>query len=68
MIENVIPHLSKKDLVFSTTGMISRSIIEFLKKHKKNSKNFFFNVGSMGHVSSIALGVAITNKKKNYLY
>ena len=44
--------------------MISRSIIEFLKKHKKNSKNFFFNVGSMGHVSSIALGVAITNKKK----
>ncbi len=64
VIENVIPHLSKKDLVFSTTGMISRSIIECLKKHKKNSKNFFFNVGSMGHVSSIALGVAITNKKR----
>ena len=40
VIENVIPHLYKKDLVFSTTGMFQDTKIKSLKKQKKNSKNF----------------------------
>ena len=63
-LENFIPKINKKDTVLCTTGMISRSVIKFLTEKKINGKNFFYNVGSMGHLSSIALGIAL-NKKNN---
>lgn len=64
IIESFIPKLNKKDTVLCSTGMISRSVLSFLKKKKISSENFFFNVGAMGHLSSIAFGIAL-NKKKN---
>jgi phosphonopyruvate decarboxylase len=41
----------------STTGKISRELNEFEDKNQINGKSFF-NIGAMGHVSSIALAVA----------
>ena len=63
IIENFIPKVTKKDTVLCTTGMISRSVLSFLKKRQISSENFFFNVGAMGHLSSIAFGIALNNKK-----
>ena len=46
--------LGEKDVVVSTTGMISRELYENRSSHEKD----FLTVGSMGHASSIAVGIA----------
>ena len=63
-IEIISKKLGKEDIVFSTTGKISRELIA--KKVLYKDLNIFFNVGSMGHVSSIAFGAAL-KKKKNII-
>ena len=51
------------DPVVSTTGKESREIFEIREKRKKGHEHDFLTVGSMGHTSSIALGVSLgTNK------
>tara|TARA_B100001121_G_scaffold300650_1_gene310724 strand:+ start:858 stop:1976 length:1119 start_codon:yes stop_codon:yes gene_type:complete len=59
-IETILKQLGKEDIVFSTTGKISRELIA--KKNIYKDPNVFFNVGSMGHVSSIAFGAALKKK------
>ena len=62
--EEVIEHIVKysgKDPVVSTTGKISRELFEIRERNKDNHDKDFLTVGSMGHASSIALG--IKNKK-----
>jgi phosphonopyruvate decarboxylase len=54
-IQTVVPLLNEKDIVVSTTGMISRELYENRTSHEKD----FLTVGSMGHASSIAFGVAL---------
>lgn len=54
-IQTVVSLLSEKDIVVSTTGMISRELYENRTSHEKD----FLTVGSMGHASSIAFGVAL---------
>ena len=54
-IKKVVSLLGEKDIVVSTTGMISRELYENRQTHEKD----FLTVGSMGHASSIAFGVAI---------
>ncbi len=48
----------------STTGMASRELYELREEKNLNHSNDFLTVGSMGHSSSIALGIAISNKTK----
>lgn len=66
--ENVIRHIvsvSKGDPIISTTGKASRELFEIREANKQSHKYDFLTVGSMGHCSSIALGVALnttTNK------
>lgn len=58
--EEVIKHItaiSKDDPVISTTGKASRELFEARKDNEHQYD--FLTVGSMGHSSSIALGVAI---------
>ena len=43
--------------------MISREIISSLSKKLKKTQNYFFNVGAMGHASSIAFELLILHKK-----
>lgn len=59
--EEVIEHIvkiSEKDPIISTTGKISRELFEIREKHTKGHQFDFLTVGSMGHCSSIALGIA----------
>ncbi len=50
-------------IVLSTTGHISRELYEFRKAGSGKCRDFL-NVGSMGHVSQIALGVALARPEK----
>ncbi len=51
------------DMVVSTTGKESREIFEIRERYEQGHGHDFLTVGSMGHTSSIALGVSIgTNK------
>jgi phosphonopyruvate decarboxylase len=45
--------------VVSTTGKTSREIFEIREKRGQTHKQDFLTVGSMGHCSSIALGIAL---------
>ena len=51
------------DMVVSTTGKESREIFELREKHHQGHEHDFLTVGSMGHTSSIALGVSIGTKR-----
>lgn len=52
--------LESKDIIVSTTGMTSRELFENRAKSGKGHNNDFLTVGSMGHSSQIALGIAVT--------
>ena len=60
--EKIIQHIVKvsgEDPVVSTTGKASRELFEIRIRNGQSHKYDFLTVGSMGHSSSIALGVAI---------
>ena len=60
--EEIIAHIvdvSGEDSIVSTTGKASRELFENRTNSNKSHKYDFLTVGSMGHTSSIALGVAI---------
>ncbi|MDO4565801.1 MAG: phosphonopyruvate decarboxylase [Oscillospiraceae bacterium] len=50
---------SEEDIVISTTGKTSRELFELRKAAGQPHKYDFLTVGSMGHSSSIALGLAL---------
>tara|TARA_B110000444_G_scaffold90697_1_gene85720 strand:+ start:61267 stop:62397 length:1131 start_codon:yes stop_codon:yes gene_type:complete len=56
----------KKDLIISTTGKASRELHE-IRKNNNELMNDFLTVGSMGHVSSIAMGIALGEEKRNVI-
>lgn len=60
----LVESFPKDVLYISTTGMTSRELYELREQKKLEHHNDFLTVGSMGHSSSIALGVAISNKSK----
>ncbi len=45
-------------VIISTTGMISRELFEYRERNKTPHNTDFLTVGSMGHSSQIAFGVA----------
>lgn len=63
-IETVIGNIKEESVIVSTTGMASRELFELREKYKENHNKDFLTVGSMGHASQIALGVALSNKDK----
>lgn len=59
--EEIIQHIVKvsgEDPIISTTGKASRELFETRVTNGQSHKYDFLTVGSMGHSSSIALGVA----------
>ena len=58
-IQIVSSALSQKDVVVSTTGMISRELFEYRTAMNQGHERDFLTVGSMGHASQIALGIAL---------
>ncbi|AWK50888.1 phosphonopyruvate decarboxylase [Clostridium beijerinckii] len=66
-IEIVVSQMKENSVIVSTTGMASRELFELREKHKENHNKDFLTVGSMGHASQIALGIALNNKNQ-YVY
>ncbi|MCH5255815.1 MAG: phosphonopyruvate decarboxylase [Lachnospiraceae bacterium] len=65
--EEIIQHIvriSGEDPIISTTGKASRELFETREANGQGHKYDFLTVGSMGHASSIALGVAINKPQK----
>ena len=60
--EDIIEHIvrvSGEDPIVSTTGKASRELFEIREANNQGHQFDFLTVGSMGHSSSIALGIAI---------
>lgn len=65
--EEVIRHVirfSGQDPIISTTGKASRELFEMREENGQGHQYDFLTVGSMGHASSIALGVALNRPDK----
>lgn len=58
VIEHIID-VAGQDIVVSTTGKASRELFEIREKKAQGHQCDFMTVGSMGHSSSIALGIAL---------
>ncbi len=58
-IHTVAAALDEKDCIVSTTGMISRELFEYRAATNQGHERDFLTVGSMGHASQIALGIAM---------
>jgi phosphonopyruvate decarboxylase len=61
----IITELFKNDIYVSTTGFTSRELYTIRQISDTNSPNDILVVGSMGHCSSIANGIALFNKQSN---
>lgn len=65
--EEIIQHIVKasgEDPIISTTGKASRELFETRVANRQSHKYDFLTVGSMGHSSSIALGVALNKPEQ----
>ncbi len=59
-IRNILKKLPQNSFIVSTTGYTSRELYEAREEHSHD----FLTVGSMGHASSIALGIALSKPDK----
>lgn len=58
-IKTIVSSLEEHDIIISTTGKVSRELFELREETGKSHEQDFLTVGSMGHASAIALGIAL---------
>lgn len=63
-IWTVTDALDERDCIVSTTGMISRELFEYRSAKGQGHERDFLTVGSMGHASQIALGIALAQPER----
>lgn len=63
-IQTVASELGEMDCIVSTTGMISRELFEYRESKGQGHERDFLTVGSMGHASQIALGIALAQPER----
>ena len=63
-ISAVVEVLSSEAVYLGTTGRATRELHEQLKVHGVGEGHEWQNVGSMGHVSSVSLGIALARPKQ----
>jgi phosphonopyruvate decarboxylase len=63
-IHEVLDNLNGQEIIVSTTGKISREVFEYRVANNQGNQNDFLTVGSMGHASQIALGIALFSDRK----
>ncbi len=63
-IETAVKCLQPEAVVISTTGMISRELFEIRDRRGEGHERDFLTVGSMGHASQIALGIALQQSNR----
>ncbi|MBP3193937.1 phosphonopyruvate decarboxylase [Natronogracilivirga saccharolytica] len=64
-LDVLVQSLDDQDIVVSTTGMQSREIFDIRAETQTGHHRDFLTVGSMGHCSQIALGIALKNRFRN---
>ena len=63
-IQAVASAVEPDAVVVSTTGMISRELFEYREQLHEGHERDFLTVGSMGHASQIALGIALQQPRR----
>lgn len=64
-IELLLDNVSGSEVVVATTGMASRELFELRVARGEGHGRDFLTVGSMGHSSQIALGIAISRPERS---
>ena len=64
-VQTIASIVGETDCIVSTTGMISRELFEYRVATKQGHQRDFLTVGSMGHASQIALGIALAQPKRH---
>lgn len=63
-IKETIDNLDESDIIVSTTGKTSRELYEYRDSVNGDHRRDFLTVGSMGHCSQIALGIALAKPER----
>lgn len=63
-LKRIVRFLGESDVVVSTTGKLSRELFELREVLGQGHGRDFLTVGSMGHSSSIALGIALEKPER----
>ncbi|MFT4641627.1 MAG: phosphonopyruvate decarboxylase [Verrucomicrobiales bacterium] len=63
-IEAVAAALGDTDAIVSTTGKISRELYDYRARAGHSHEREFLTVGSMGHASQIAMGIALAKPER----
>ena len=66
-IEQIIGCMPSNTVFVSTTGMASRELYELREKNRQKHDTDFLTVGSMGHASQIALGIALCKRDRTVI-
>jgi phosphonopyruvate decarboxylase len=66
-IEVILDSLDPTDVVVSTTGMASREVFTHREARGQGHEGDFLTVGSMGHASQIALGLALAQPQRQVI-
>ena len=60
-IEVILDHMPEDTIYSATTGRATRELFFLREKRGEGKEHDFLNVGSMGHASSVALGIALSH-------
>ncbi|MBJ2355966.1 phosphonopyruvate decarboxylase [Sphaerochaeta sp. S2] len=63
-LQHIVAHMQDDAIIVSTTGMASRELYEIREQRGEGHEKDFLTVGSMGHASQIALGIALAKKDR----
>ena len=64
IVNIIVDHTKESDIFVSTTGKLSRELFEAREARNQGHKQDFLTVGSMGHASMIAMGIAREKKDR----
>ena len=63
-MEAILDRMPEETVFCATTGRATRELFFLREKRGEGKQRDFLNVGSMGHVSSVALGIAMERKDR----
>jgi phosphonopyruvate decarboxylase len=64
-IEVILDHMPKDTIYSASTGRATRELFFLREKRGESKSHDFLNVGSMGHASSVALGIALEKPERH---
>ena len=64
-IEVILDHMPKDTIYAATTGRATRELFFLREKRNETKARDFLNVGSMGHASSVAFGIALEKPERH---